>query len=63
MSCGGQMDSKIEWITGEGKRNRGRQTVRWGNEIKKFPGIKWNQLTQDWTNWKLLGEAFVLQWT
>ncbi|MCJ3464060.1 hypothetical protein LNY58_26610, partial [Klebsiella pneumoniae] len=52
-----------EWIPREGKRNRGRQKVRWSDEIKKFAGIKWNQLAQDRVDWRSLGEAFVLQWT
>ncbi|MCL1440826.1 hypothetical protein, partial [Enterobacter hormaechei] len=50
-----------EWIPREGKRCRGRQKVRWADEIKKFAGINWSQLAQDRGNWRLMREAFALQ--
>ena len=52
-----------EWIPREGKRSRGRQKTRWGDEVRKFAGASWNQLAQDRGNWRSQGEAFVLQWT
>ncbi len=36
-----------EWIPREGKCSRGRQNVRWVDEMKKIAGITWPQLAQD----------------
>lgn len=58
------MDGAMEWIPSDGKHSRGRQGVRWANEINnKFAGIKWNTLVQDKHGWRAFEEAFVLQWT
>lgn len=43
-------------IPREGKCGRGQQKVRWGDEIKKFAGIDWLQLAQDWDNWRSMGQ-------
>ena len=41
-----------EWIPREGKRSRGRQKVRWDDEVRKFAGASWNTLAQDRGNWR-----------
>ncbi len=46
-----------------GRRNQGRQGVRWRDEIRAFAGPSWNSLTSDGERWRMLGKAFVLQWT
>ena len=51
-----------DWIPREGKRSRGRQKVRWADEIKKFAGTAWPQLVHDRGCWRSMGEAFALQW-
>ncbi len=45
------------------RRNQGRQKVRWRDEIRAFAGRSWSSLTSDRERWRMLGKAFVLQWT
>ncbi len=46
-----------------GRRNQGRQRVRLRDEIRAFAGPSWSSLTSDRERWRMLGKAFVLQWT
>lgn len=46
-----------EWVPKEVKHSHGPQKMR------KVAGASWNRLVQDRGNWKLLGEAFILQRT
>lgn len=41
-----------DWIRREGKRCRGRQKVRWADDIKKFVGKGWPQLAQNRVHWR-----------
>ena len=52
-----------EWIPRDGKRNKGRQRIRWVDELRKFAGLGWQRQTRDRQEWKRKREAFVLQWT
>ena len=52
-----------EWEPRDGSRKRGRQNTRWRDEIRRFAGVGWNRLTRERSEWRRLGEAFVLQWT
>ncbi len=52
-----------EWQPRIGRRNQGRQRVRWRDEIRAFAGPRWSSLTSDRERWRMLGKAFVLQWT
>ncbi len=52
-----------EWQSRDGRRNQGRQRVRWRDEIRAFAGPSWSSLTPDRERWTMLGKAFVLQWT
>ncbi len=52
-----------EWQPRNGRRNQGRQRVRWRDEIRAFAGPSWGSLTSDREKWRMLGKAFVLQWT
>lgn len=57
------MISNRDGHQGNGNAADGEEGVRWGDEIKKFAGMKRNQLAQGRMNWGSFGEAFVLQWT
>ncbi len=52
-----------EWQPRNGRRNQGRQRVKWTDEIRAFAGANWSSLTTDRERWRMLGKAFVLQWT
>ncbi len=52
-----------EWQPMNGRRNQGRQRVRWRDEISAFAGPSWSSLPSDRERWRMLGKAFVLQWT
>ncbi len=52
-----------EWQHRNGRRNQGRQRVRWRDEIRAFTGTRWSSLTSGRERWRMLGKAFVLQWT
>ncbi len=54
---------ETEWQPRNGRRNQGRQRVRWRDEIRAFAGPSWNSLTSDRGRWRMYGKAFVLQWT
>ncbi len=51
-----------EWQPRNGRRNKGRQRVRWRDEIRAFAGQGLTSLTSDIEWWRMLGKAFVLQW-
>ncbi len=36
-----------EWQPRNGRRNKGRQRVRWRGEIRAFAGPSWSSLTSD----------------
>ena len=44
------------------KTYRGRQKLRWSDELTKLIGIKWIATAHDRHLWHQLGEAFALQW-
>lgn len=52
-----------EWVPRNLKRRRGRQKLRWSDEIKKWNGINWIKNAQERHEWKKLGEAYVQKWT
>ncbi|CAH2097985.1 unnamed protein product [Euphydryas editha] len=52
-----------EWYPRDGKRSRGRQCIRWEDDIKMTAGPKWRRITQDRPQWKLLEEAYVKRHT
>ncbi len=52
-----------EWQPRNGRRNQGRQRIRWRDEIRAFAGPSWSSLTSDREKLRMLGKAFVLQWT
>lgn len=47
-----------QWYPRDGKRRRGRQQMRWEDELKLTAGSKWRRVAQDRKQWKLLEEAF-----
>ena len=54
-----------EWKPWLGSRHRGRQKLRWSDELTKFIGIKWIATAHDHDDrhlWHQLGEVFALQW-
>ena len=51
-----------EWRPWLGSRHRGRQKLRWSDDITKFVGTRWIASAQDRFHWCQLGEAFALQW-
>ena len=53
-----------KWTPLENKRNRGKQKIRWRDEIQKFIGnANWYQQAQTRNSWKSKGKAFVQEWT
>ncbi len=63
-TCDNRWTMKVtEWQPRNGRRNQGRQRVRWRDEIRAFTGPRWSSLTSDRERWRMLGKAFVLQWT
>lgn len=51
------------WYPRDGKRCRGRQQMRWENELKLTAGPKWRRVAQDRKQWRLLEEAFARRHT
>ncbi|GBP60294.1 hypothetical protein EVAR_91578_1 [Eumeta japonica] len=47
-----------DWYPREGRRNRGRQSKRWEDELKLTTGPKWRRVARDRVQGKLLEEAF-----
>ncbi len=52
-----------EWQPRNGRRNQGRKRVTWRDEIRAFAGTSWSLLISDRERWRMLGKAFLLQWT
>lgn len=52
-----------DWYPRDGKRNRGRQSKRWEDELKLTAGSKWRRVARDRVQWKLLEEAFAMRHT
>lgn len=48
-----------EWYPIDGKRNRGRQTKRWEDDLRKIAGPTWIRTAKNRIKWKSLEEAFV----
>ncbi|KAJ0180391.1 hypothetical protein K1T71_003795 [Dendrolimus kikuchii] len=46
------------WTGPQGKRGRGRPSMRWEEDIKKIAGPNWYQIAQDRDRWASLEEAF-----
>lgn len=53
----------LEWIPRIGKRSVGRPPARWTDDLAKVAGVGWMQAASDRSEWRLLGEAYVQQWT
>jgi len=51
-----------DWIPRNYKRSRGRQKMRWRDELDKFDKF-WRRKTHDREDWKKTRKAFILQWT
>jgi hypothetical protein len=51
----------LQWVP-KGKRNRGRQRMRWEDEIVKFSDKNWIAKTSNRGDWRCAGEAFAQQW-
>lgn len=51
-----------EWIPPNGKRKRARPKTRWEDEIRKSAGVTWMRMARNREQWKIHGEAFILQW-
>lgn len=49
------------WYPRDGKRNRGRQHLRWENELKLTAGPSWRRVALDRAHWKDLEEAYALE--
>lgn len=52
-----------EWVPKEKKHIRGRQQIRWSDEIRKFAGVSLHKLAQDRCSRRSLGDKFGLQRT
>ncbi|PZC79931.1 hypothetical protein B5X24_HaOG215613 [Helicoverpa armigera] len=47
-----------DWYPRDGKRNRGRQQMRWEDDLKFTAGHHWRRVARDRTQWKMLEEAY-----
>nr|XP_049701309.1 LINE-1 retrotransposable element ORF2 protein [Helicoverpa armigera] len=47
-----------DWFPRDGKRNRGRQHMRWEDDLKFTAGHHWRRVARDRTQWKMLEEAY-----
>ena len=55
--------SVTDWYPRDGVRRKGRQKIRWVDDIRKVAGTNWIRKAQDRAQWKRHAEAFVQQWT
>ncbi|KAI8427072.1 hypothetical protein MSG28_014711 [Choristoneura fumiferana] len=46
------------YVQQDGKRSRGRQHIRWEDELKLTAGPNWRRVARDRKQWKMLEEAF-----
>lgn len=46
------------WCPRDGKRRKGRQKIRWEDDIKKVAGITWQRNAENRQIWITLGEAY-----
>lgn len=53
----------IEWRPREAKRSVGRPPLRWIDDIKQIAGNRWYQVAQSRWEWKMLGKAYIQEWT
>ena len=51
-----------EWYPRGSTRNRGRQKLRWRDEIVKTAGATWNRKAENRVLWRQMEEAFIQQW-
>ena len=51
-----------EWQPRCGKRGRGRQKLRWRDDITSYAGTTWTRLAQDRKQWKNHEEGYIQQW-
>ena len=51
-----------EWQPRCGKRGRGRQKLRWRDDITSYAGTTWTRLAQDRKQWKIHEEGYIQQW-
>lgn len=52
-----------DWYPRDGKRNRGRQQMRWEDDLRLTAGNKWRRVARDRTQWKKLEEAYAKRHT
>ena len=50
------------WTPRTYNRGRGRQKMRWRDELTTHGGIAWQRVARDRSEWSIGEEAFVLQW-
>ncbi|KAJ0183997.1 hypothetical protein K1T71_000420 [Dendrolimus kikuchii] len=53
----------LSWRPRLGKRSVGRPPARWSDDLRKIAGRGWMRKTGDRDMWRVLGEAYVQQWT
>ena len=51
-----------EWQPRCGQRGRGRQKLRWRDDITSYAGTTWTRLAQDRKQWKNHEEGYIQQW-
>lgn len=55
--------SVSNWYPRDGKRNRGRQQMRWEDDLRLTAGHLWRRVARDRTQWKMLEEAYAKRHT
>jgi hypothetical protein len=53
----------LEWRPRLGKRSVGRPQARWSDDLRGTAGGSWMRVAEDRARWRVIGEAYVLQWT
>ena len=51
-----------EWRPRNGRRTRGRQQMRWRDDIVKAKGATWSRDARDRQGWRDGAEGYILQW-
>lgn len=47
-----------EWCPRQNKRKKGRQCLRWEDDIQKVAGVTWSRMTRNRKLWQAFGEAY-----
>lgn len=53
----------LEWKPRLDRRSVGRSPTRWSDDVRKVAGSGWRLRSENRAQWRVIGEAYVQQWT